>query len=68
MSNGHGHVAGNKDRCPEPAIENRMYCQRHFDEAMARVAMVSPPVIEGKPWPGVTKGSHLGMPYAKVAA
>ena len=39
-------------RCPELAVPDRLYCERHLREALARVAMVSPvDTIRGRPVP-----------------
>lgn len=55
-------------RCTETTLENRMYCPRHHQEAMARVAMVSP--VDGtatRRWSGVTSGSQIGNKvYARI--
>ena len=47
------------ERCEENALPDRMFCDRHFKEAMARVAMVSP-VVTGSRWSGVVRASQLG--------
>jgi hypothetical protein len=51
-------------RCPEPAVPDRIYCEDHLAEALARVAQVNGSAQ--RPWPGITRGSYLGRPYAKV--
>jgi hypothetical protein len=57
-------------RCPERALPNRIFCQTHFEEAMARVAMVSPVVEQtGLRWSGVPHGSSVGSyPQPRVSA
>ena len=52
----HGNHKGHVVKCNESCVQDRMYCDLHYREALTRVALVSPvDTIRGRALPVLEK-------------